>query len=177
MAENQTPEAATTEQPKQPEFALQRVYLKDASLEMPNAPHVFLLQEAPNIDIQLEVGETKLPQDDLWEVYVRATVTAKTKVEGQEHTVFLVECKQAGIFLARNIPEEQLPMVIGITCPATVYPYLRSNVSDLLVRAGMPPVYLSEVNFEAYFAQRMNQIAEEQKKAEAAKEAETATKN
>lgn len=158
MAENQTPEAATPEQPKQPEFALQRVYLKDASLEMPNAPHVFLLQEAPNIDIQLEVGETKLPQDDLWEVYVRATVTAKTTVEGQEHTVFLVECKQAGIFLARNIPEEQLPMVIGITCPATVYPYLRSNVSDLLVRAGMPPVYLSEVNFEAYFAQRMTRL-------------------
>lgn len=164
MAENQTPDtSASQDQIQQPEFALQRIYLKDASLEMPNSPEIFLVQEAPQVDIQMDVSEKRLGQPDLWEVVVRATVTAKTKIGDEEHTVFLVECKQAGIFLLRNIPEEQIPLILGITCPSAVYPYLRSNVSDLLVRAGMPPVYLGEINFEAYFAQRMQALAEEQK--------------
>ncbi len=164
MAENQTPETQNEEgqQAAQPEFALQRIYLKDASLEMPNSPEIFLVQEPPRIDIQMDVSQKKLSQPDLWEVVVRATVCAKTTVNEEEHTVFLVECKQAGIFLLRNLPEEQIPLVLGITCPNAVYPYLRSNVSDLLVRAGMPPVYLTEINFEAYFAQRMQAMAEAQ---------------
>ena len=147
MAENEntTPEAAPQEEA--PQFAVQRIYLKDASLEMPNAPEIFLAPEAPQVDIQL----------DLYEVVVRATVTAKTKINNEDRTVFLVECKQAGIFLLKGFQEEHKTMVLGITCPSTIYPYLRSNVSDLLTRAGMPPVYLGEINFEAYFAQRMQE--------------------
>ena len=147
MAENEntTPEAAPQEEA--PQFAVQRIYLKDASLEMPNAPEIFLAPEAPQVDIQL----------DVYEVVVRATVTAKTKINNEDRTVFLVECKQAGIFLLKGFQEEHKTMVLGITCPSTIYPYLRSNVSDLLTRAGMPPVYLGEINFEAYFAQRMQE--------------------
>ena len=147
MAENEntTPEAAPQEEA--PQFAVQRIYLKDASLEMPNAPEIFLAPEAPHA----------LAQPDLYEVVVRATVTAKTKINNEDRTVFLVECKQAGIFLLKGFQEEHKTMVLGITCPSTIYPYLRSNVSDLLTRAGMPPVYLGEINFEAYFAQRMQE--------------------
>ena len=144
MAENEktTPEQGDQQAAQQqvnPEFAIQRVYLKDASLEMPNAPEILLVQEAPSVDIQLEVSETPLSQADIYEVCVRATVTAKTNFNNEQRTVFLVECKQAGIFLT------------------ILYPYLRSNVCDLLTRAGMPPVYLSEVNFEAYYHQRLQQ--------------------
>ncbi len=165
MAENENtaPEAAPQEEALQ--FAVQRIYLKDASLEMPNAPEIFLAPEAPQVDIQLDVSEHGLAQPDLYEVVVRATVTAKTKINNEERTVFLVECKQAGIFLLKGFQEEHKTMVLGITCPSTIYPYLRSNVSDLLTRAGMPPVYLGEINFEAYFAQRMQeqQAAAEEK--------------
>lgn len=157
MAENEntTPEAAPQEEA--PQFAVQRIYLKDASLEMPNAPEIFLAPEAPQVDIQLDVSEHALAQPDLYEVVVRATVTAKTKINNEDRTVFLVECKQAGVFLLKGFQEEHKTMVLGITCPSTIYPYLRSNVSDLLTRAGMPPVYLGEINFEAYFAQRMQE--------------------
>lgn len=158
MAENETnaaPEAAAQDQG--PQFAIQRIYLKDASLEMPNAPEIFLAPEAPHVDIQLEVAQSALNQPDLYEVVVRATVTATTKINNEDRTVFLVECKQAGIFLMKGFEEEHKTMVLGITCPTTIYPYLRSNVCDLLTRAGMPPVYLGEINFEAYFAQRMQE--------------------
>lgn len=159
MAENETtPQQSGSQPDNAPQFAIQRVYLKDSSLEMPHAPEIFLVPEAPQVDIQLEVSNKALSQADLYEVVVRATVKATTKVEGKDQTVFLVECKQAGIFLLKNFPQEQKDLVLGITCPTTVYPYLRSNVCDLLTRAGMPPVYLGEVNFEAYYAQRLQQL-------------------
>lgn len=161
MPENANTAPEATAEDQAPQFAIQRIYLKDASLEMPHAPDIFLLQEAPEINIQVDVEQSRLHGgEDLFEVVVRGTVTAKSKVNGQEQTVFLVECKQAGIFYIHNIPQEHLPMVLGITCPAAVYPYLRSNISDLLVRAGMPPVYLGEIDFQAMFAQRMQEEAE-----------------
>ncbi len=169
MAETQTPTPeAANQADNAPQFAIQRIYLKDASLEMPHSPEVFLLPESPSINIQLEVEQRALPQPDLFEVVVRATVTATAKLNEEEQTVFLVECKQAGIFLIKNFPAEHMPMILGITCPGTVYPYLRSNISDILTRAGMPPVYLGEVNFEALFQQRMaeQQQAQQQQQAE-----------
>lgn len=141
----------------EPQFAIQRIYLKDASLELPNAPMIFLSQEAPQVDISLDVTDSALPEGGLYEVVVRATVKATTKSGNETHTVFLVECKQAGIFLLKGLPEEHLKMILGITCPTAIYPYLRSNISDLLTRAGLPPVYLGEINFEAYYAQRIQQ--------------------
>lgn len=135
-----------------PVFQLQRVYLKDASLELPNAPTVFLEQEAPQVDVQLEVLNDKV-LEGIYEVVVRVTTTAKVK----EKVLFLVEAKQAGIFEMRGIPNEQFEAVLNIVCPNIVYPYLRANVADLINRTGLPPIHLAEINFEAMYQQRLAQ--------------------
>jgi preprotein translocase subunit SecB len=135
-----------------PVFQIQRVYLKEASLEQPNSPAILLEQEQPSVDIQLGV-EAAQAADGLFEVSVTATVTTKIK----DKTVFLVEAKQAGIFEIRNVPQEQMNAIMGIACPQIVYPYLRSNVSDIVTRAGFPPVYLAEINFQAMYEQQQQQ--------------------
>ena len=138
-----------------PVFQIQRVYLKDLSLEQPNSPAILLEQEAPTVDIQLGV-EASAAADGVFEVCVTATVTTKIN----DKTVFLVEAKQAGIFEIRNIPDDQLQPIIGIACPQIIYPYLRAIVSDVCTRAGFPPVVLAEVNFQAMFeAQQQQQAA------------------
>lgn len=135
-----------------PVFQLQRVYLKDASLELPHAPHIFLEQEAPQVDVQLEVSNEAVVEG-IVEVVVRTTVTAKIK----DKVLFLVEGKQGGIFEMRGIPNDQFEAVAGIVCPGIVYPYLRANVADLISRTGLPPIHLAEINFEAMFQQRLAQ--------------------
>lgn len=145
------PEAASTAAAT-PVFQIQRVYLKEASLEQPNSPAILLEQEQPSVDIQLGVEATPLA-DGVYEVCVTATVQTKIK----DKTVFLVEAKQAGIFEIRNLPEEQMSPIMGIACPQIVYPYLRGNVADLIQRGGFPPVHLSEINFQAMYEQQQNQ--------------------
>jgi preprotein translocase subunit SecB len=132
-----------------PVFQLQRVYLKDASLEMPHAPQIFLEQGAPQIDVQLDVSHENIA-DGMIEVVVRVTATARVG----EKVLFLAEAKQAGIFELRGIPEAQLAPVLGIVCPGIVYPYLRANVADLITRTGLPPIHLAEINFEALYQQK-----------------------
>lgn len=139
-----------------PLFQLQRVYLKDASLEMPNAPRIFLEAEAPAVDIQLEVSDSSVI-DNVHEVVVRVTATAKVK----DKVLFLVEGKQGGIFEIRNIPAEQMGPILGVVCPGIVYPYLRANIADLITRTGLPPVHLAEINFEAFYAQKMAALAQQ----------------
>ena len=138
-----------------PVFQIQRVYLKEASLEQPNSPAILLEQEQPSVDIQLGVEATTVAEG-IFEVAVTATV--QTKI--QDKTVFLVEAKQAGIFEVRNVPEEQLGSIIGIACPQIVYPYLRGNVADTITRAGFPPVHLAEINFQAMYEQQLAAAAE-----------------
>ena len=135
-------------------FQIQRVYLKEASLEQPNSPAILLEQEQPNVDIQLGVEATPVAEG-VFEVCVTATVQTKIK----DRTVFLVECKQAGIFEIRNLPEEQMGPIMGIACPQIVYPYLRGNVADVITRAGFPPVHLAEINFQAMYEQQQAQAA------------------
>ncbi|MGE5622209.1 MAG: protein-export chaperone SecB [Bacillota bacterium] len=147
------------EQNQQPVFQIQRIYLKDLSLEQPNSPAVFLEQEAPNIEVQVDVGVVALAQT-IFESTVTITVTAKIK----DKVAFLVEGKQAGIFEAANIPAEQLDPLLGIGCPNIIYPYLRANIADIITRAGFPPVHLSEINFEAFYQQRLQALAEQQQK-------------
>lgn len=137
------------DQSQQPSFGIQRIYMKDASLEVPNAPQIFLQQEAPSVDVQLDVGDTALG-GGIYEVTVTATVTTRVK----ELTAFLVEIKQGGIFEIRGVPDDQIEPLLGIVCPNIVFPYLRSNVADLVNRAGFPPIHLAEINFEAFFQQR-----------------------
>ena len=138
-----------------PVFNIQRVYLKEASLEQPNSPAILLEQEQPSVDIQLGVEATPVAEG-IMEVAVTATV--QTKI--QDKTVFLVEAKQAGIFEIRNIPEEQMGAVIGVACPQIIYPYLRGNVADAITRAGFPPVHLAEINFQAMYEQQQAAQAE-----------------
>jgi preprotein translocase subunit SecB len=135
-----------------PVFQIQRLYLKDLSLEQPNSPQILLEQTQPQVDINLGLGAAPIA-DGIYEVTVTATVTTKLA----DKTLFLVEAKQAGIFEIRNVPEEQLQQIIGIACPGIVYPYLRAIVSDVCTRAGFPPVLLSEVNFQAMFEQQRAQ--------------------
>ena len=138
-----------------PVFQIQRVYLKEASMEQPNSPAILLEQEQPSVDIQLGI-EANPVAEGVFEVSVTATVHTKIK----DKTVFLVEVKQAGIFEVRNLPEEQMGPIMGIACPQIVYPYLRGNVADLIQRSGFPPVHLSEINFQAMYEQQQSQEAQ-----------------
>jgi preprotein translocase subunit SecB len=132
-----------------PVFQIQRIYVKEASLEQPNSPAILLEQDQPAVDIQLGVDAQPVA-DGIFEVCVTATVHTKIG----ERTVFLVEVKQGGIFEVRNLPEDQMGPILGIACPQIVYPYLRGNVADLIQRGGFPPVHLAEINFQAMYEQQ-----------------------
>ncbi len=137
-----------------PTFQIQRVYLKECSLEQPNSPAILLEKDQPAVDIQIGV-EANTAAEGVYEICVTATVHTKIK----ERTVFLVEVKQAGIFEIRNIEQEQMSQIMGIACPQIVYPYLRSNVADVIQRSGFPPVHLSEINFQGMYEQQRAQQA------------------
>ncbi len=141
----------------EPVFLIQRVYLKDMSLEQPNSPAILLSQDQPAVDIQIGLDSEQVA-DGVYEITVTATVTAKIN----EQTMFLVEAKQAGIFEIRHMPEGQLQPITGIACPQIIYPYLRSNVADVIQRAGFPPVHMAEINFQAMYDQQQRMKAEQQ---------------
>jgi preprotein translocase subunit SecB len=143
------------EQDPTPVFQIQRMYLKDLSLEQPNSPQILLEQQQPQVEINLGMSAEPVA-DGVFEVTVTATVTTKIK----DKTLFLVEAKQAGIFEIRNVPDEQMQGIISIVCPQMIYPYLRAIVSDVCTRAGFPPILLSEVNFQAMFEAQQAQAAQ-----------------
>ena len=138
-----------------PTFSLQRVYLKDLSLEMPNAPHIFLEQTTPTVEIALNVGGERLAET-VFEASVRATVTTKVG----EQVLYLVEATQAGIFEIANIPKDQFDPLLGIVCPSMLFPYLRANVADAINRTSLPPLHLADVNFQSLFEQNAMAQAE-----------------
>ena len=140
------------QQNNQPVFSIEKVYVKDLSLEIPNAPQAFLEREAPQVDIQLHHNSNQV-ESDVYQTVLTVTVTAKIA----DRTLFLVEAAQAGIFVVRNIPQQDLEPVLGIACPNILFPYVREVISDLVVRAGFPPVVLAPVNFEAIYAQQRGQ--------------------
>jgi preprotein translocase subunit SecB len=141
----------------EPVFAIQRTYLKDLSLEIPSAPQIFLETQQPSVEIQLDVGSAMIV-DGIYEATVTATVTTKVG----DKVAFLVEAKEAGIFEIRNVPSEQMPLILNVVCPNIVYPYLRANVADVVQRAGFPAIHLSEINFEALYQQRLQQQAQQE---------------
>ncbi len=145
---------ADESQDQTPVFQIQRMYLKDLSLEQPNSPQILLEQTQPQVDINLTMGAEQVA-DGIVEVTVTATVTTKV----QDRVLFLVEAKQAGIFEIRNIPAEQMQGIVSIVCPQMIYPYLRAIVSDVCTRAGFPPIMLTEVNFQAMFEAQQAQAA------------------
>ncbi len=141
----------------QPTFNMQRVYLKDLSVEVPNAPHIFLEQEGPQVEVSINVGGQRLAET-IFESSI--TITLTTKIN--DKVLYLIEATQAGIFEMANIPDEQIDPLVGIVCPTMLYPYLRSNVADAITRTSMPPLHLAEVNFQALYEQRMAEMANQQ---------------
>jgi preprotein translocase subunit SecB len=133
-------------QDQQPIFSIEKLYVKDLSLEIPNAPQIFLEREAPQVDVQLHHNSSKV-EEGIFSSILTVTVTAKIG----DKTMFLVEAAQAGIFTIRNIPDVDLEPVLGITCPNILFPYAREVISDAVMRAGFPPVLLNPVNFEALY--------------------------
>jgi preprotein translocase subunit SecB len=142
---------------QQPVFGIEKIYVKDLSLEIPHAPDVFLSGDQPQVDVQMH-SEGAPIGEGLYQVVLTVTLTAKTG----EKTLFLVEAAQAGIFQIRNVPESDLEPLLATACPNILFPYVRETVSDVVCRAGFPPVYLAPVNFEAIYLQRLQQTQQQQ---------------
>jgi len=152
MADDQN----TQQESDAPAFNMQRVYLKDLSLEMPNAPHVFLEQETPQVEVSVNVGGQRLA-----ETVFESTVTATVTTRVNDKVLYLVEATQAAIFELANIPAEQMDPILGIVCPTMVYPYLRANVADAITRTSLPPLHLAEVNFQGLYEQQITQLQQQ----------------
>jgi preprotein translocase subunit SecB len=136
-------------------FQIEKLYVKDISLEIPHAPKIFTEQVQPELQVQIGTEANNFAEG-YYEVTVSATVTAKIG----ERTLFLAEAVQAGIFALRGIPAEELAPVLGIACPTVVYPYLRETISDLVSRGGFPPVLLAPLSFEALYLQQQQNAAQ-----------------
>lgn len=146
-----------TEQAQGPVFSIQRMYLKGMSVELPNAPQIFLESAQPSVDVQLDVASAVVV-DGIQEIVVTVTVTTRSG----DKTAFLVEAAQAGIFEIRNVPDEQMPILLNVVCPNIIFPYLRANLADAIQRTGFPPIHLAEINFEAIYQQRLAQEQSQQ---------------
>ena len=144
--------APAADENTQPGFGIEKLYVKDASLEVPNAPQVFTDRTAPQVSVELANAAQKL-DEGVYEVSIKVTVTAKIG----EKVAFLVEVTQAGVFAIRNVPEENLEMIAAVTCPNILFPYAREAVSDMVTRAGFAPVLLNPINFEALYMQQKQQ--------------------
>ena len=145
-----------SDEQQQPLFTIEKLYVKDLSLEVPNAPDVFLSQEGPGINIELNNAASSV-SEGVYNVVLTVTVTAKH----EDKTYFLVEAGQAGIFQIRNVPQENLDAILGITCPTILFPYVREVISCAINSAGFPPVLLAPVNFEALYQQRLEQAGQQ----------------
>lgn len=142
----------TNGQQPQATFQIEKIYVKDLSLEIPNAPQIFTQQAQPQLEVRLDTAAAPF-SEGYFEASVSATVTAKVA----DKTIFLAEAVQAGIFQVRNIQPDDLKPLLGIACPTILFPYLRETISDLVIRGGFPPVLLAPVSFEALYMQRLQQ--------------------
>ena len=146
-----------SEETQQPQFVIEKIYLKDLSLEIPNAPQVFLEREQPTVEIQLQTTGNPV-SEGVYDVSLTITTTAKLK----DKTMFLVEASQAGIFRIIGVPADEVEPILGIACPNILFPYVREAISSIVNKAGFPPVILSPVNFEALYQQRVETLAKQQ---------------
>jgi preprotein translocase subunit SecB len=141
---------------KQPEFNIEKLYVKDLSLEVPHAPSIYLEREAPQVDMQLNTEYSAIAEG-VYEVTIALTLTAK--LTAADKVMFLIEAKQSGIFHVRHIPAAELESVLAVVCPNILYPYMREVVTDMSVRAGFAPVLLNPINFDALYQQQKTQAA------------------
>ncbi|QWE04378.1 protein-export chaperone SecB [Polynucleobacter sp. JS-JIR-II-50] len=156
MTEQSPAPQISADQVKEPGFRIQRIYLKDVSLEQPNAPQILLVASEPQVQVEIDISVAPL-SEGIFEVALSSTVTAKVDTK----VLFLVEAKQAGIFEFSNIPVEQIDPMLGIACPTILYPYLRSNIADIISRAGFQPIHLNEINFHGMYEHRLMQAQQE----------------
>ena len=152
MAEEEVAVAGTEEQPQQ-QFAMQRIYNKDVSFESPSTPNIFKKQWQPQVSVDLNTKSDKVDEQGNFEVVLTITITAKV----EEETAFLVEVKQAGIFLVTGFEGENLRRILGTAAPNILFPYARENIDSLCVKGGFPPVMLAPVNFDALYQQALAQ--------------------
>lgn len=145
---------AEEQQAPQMTFSIEKIYVKDLSVEVPNAPAIYLEREAPEIIVELTTQSTAVGED-VYESTIKVTVTAKLG----DKTVFLIECAQAGIFRIAGLPPEQVSMALGIGCPNIIFPYARETVSDVVLRAGFPPLQLAPFNFEGEYLRQQQAAA------------------
>ena len=166
-----TPEAASIKEDQQnlPQAAIQRIYVKDISFEAPNLPELFAVEYKPQIKMEMN-SKSRIVADDNYEVIL----TVSVKAELEDKTVFLAEVQQAGIFMLKNVNEEQLQHTLSVMGPETLYPYVRETIASLIGKTGFPAVQLAPVNFQALFMQKVQQAqqaAAEDAPAEVADEA------
>lgn len=140
------------QQQSMPVFGLEKIYVKDLSLEVPNSPQIFVEQGAPNIDVHM-TNESNMVEPGIFDCVLTVTVTAKVN----DKTAYLVEVQQAGIFRIMNLPPEAMEPALAVGCPNILFPYARESVSDAIMRAGFPPMLLQPVNFEAMYVQSKQQ--------------------
>ena len=146
------------QQQAMPVFNIEKIYVKDLSLEVPNAPAIFLEREAPQMEMQLNTQSAPVDKENgIYESIITLTITAKI----QDKSAFLVELKQAGIFRIQNIPQEAMEPALGVGCPNILFPYAREAVSDAVLKAGFPPLMLQPVNFELMYMQQQQAKAQQ----------------
>jgi preprotein translocase subunit SecB len=151
MADN---DQAGAQAPGAAGFSIDKIYVKDLSLENPGAPLSFRQQDAPQIEIGLRTSGDQI-EPNVYESVLTITLTAKTG----DKTLFLVEAAQAGIFTITGVPPDQMQGVLAVHCPTVLFPYIRETLADAVTRAGFPPVHLAPINFEALYAQQLQQNA------------------
>ena len=146
------------QQQAMPVLNIEKIYVKDLSLEVPNAPAIFLEREAPQMEMQLNTQSAPVDKENgIYESIITLTITAKI----QDKSAFLVELKQAGIFRIQNIPQEAMEPALGVGCPNILFPYAREAVSDAVLKAGFPPLMLQPVNFELMYMQQQQAKAQQ----------------
>ncbi len=137
------------------QFSIEKLYIKDASLESPNSPAIFTSKWEPEINLQL-TSATKQIDDKAYEVVLTITVTAKIG----EKNAYLAELQQAGIFTVQGIQGDDLGALLGSYCPGVLYPYAREAIYSLINKGGFPPLYLVPINFDAMWAKQQMEQAQ-----------------
>ena len=140
------------QQPAAPLFNIEKIYVKDLSVEVPNAPAIFLERDAPQMEMQIN-SQSAAVEDGIYQTILSITISAKIK----DKTAFLVELQQGGIFRIQNLPPEALEPALAIGCPNIIFPYAREAISEAVLKAGFPPLVLQPVNFEALYLQQQQQ--------------------
>lgn len=145
-----------SEQPQEmPVFTIEKIFLKDMSVEVPNAPMIYLEQTQPHIEMNIDTRHQILDNAGVYQCVLSITVTANLG----DKTAFLVEVQQGGVFRIQNVPQEAIEPMLAVACPNILYPYAREAVSDAVMKTGFPPLYLQPMNFEALYMQRQAQQA------------------